>query len=109
MEQLLMKLLQGQERTEKRLDKIQGDLSNVKNDLSNVIVDLAHVKEDLAHVKEDVTNIKEAVNRIENHQEETIMGILSHIKKQVDTKESQIQVLNKRLFTVETKTEQTQQ
>jgi septation ring formation regulator EzrA len=102
MEQLLMKLLQGQERTEKRLDKIQGDLSNVKNDLSNVIVDLAHVKE-------DVTNIKEAVNRIENHQEETIMGILSHIKKQVDTKESQIQVLNKRLFTVETKTEQTQQ
>lgn len=54
---------------------------------------------------EDVKAIKGTVNRIEQQQEETIIGVLTHIKKQVDKKESQIQVLNKRLFDVEAKIE----
>ncbi len=34
------------------------------------------------------------------------MSMIKHIKKQVDVNDSQIQVLNKRLFDVETKLEQ---
>ncbi|MFC0272104.1 hypothetical protein ACFFIX_11640 [Metabacillus herbersteinensis] len=63
----------------------------------------------LNSLQSDVSTIKENVHRIENTQEEVVLGMLIHIKKQVETKESQIQVLNKRLFNVETKTEQTQQ
>ncbi|MCM2534409.1 hypothetical protein NDK43_21200 [Neobacillus pocheonensis] len=81
MEELLKKILAGQEKMEKQLNNLVSD----------------------------VPLIKEVVNRIERHQEDTIMGMLSHIKKQVEMKESQIQVLNKRLFEVESKTEHIQQ
>lgn len=80
MEDLLRQLLEGQQRTEKQLSVI----------------------------REDIQSIKKSVRHIETQQEETIMSMLVHIQKQVELKENQIQVLNKRLFQVETKTEQIQ-
>ncbi len=80
LEELLRELLEGQQRTERQLSLI----------------------------REDIQSIKTSVEHIETHQEETIMSMLVHIHKQVELKENQIQVLNKRLFQVETKTEQIQ-
>lgn len=116
MEEILKKLLEGQSRTEKKLSTIQDDITNIKDDMTNLKDDIINIKSDMTNIKGDMTNIqgniktiKETINRIENHQEESLMGILNQIKKQAELKDSQIQVLNKRLFTVETKTEQTQQ
>jgi chromosome segregation ATPase len=123
VEELLKKLLEGQEQTSNQLmalQESQGHTTNQLKDLqesqdqtTNQLKDLqeslGHTNKRLNDLQNDVTDIKEVVQRIENHQEETVMGMLLHIKKQSETKESQIQVLNKRLFEVETKTEQTQQ
>ena len=92
MEELLKKILDGQERTEKQLTLFKNQTEEKFNAL-----------------QDDVSASKESVHRIENTQEEVVLGMLIHIKEQVETKESQIQVLNKRLFNVEAKTEQTQQ
>ncbi|MFE8701675.1 hypothetical protein ACFYKX_13810 [Cytobacillus sp. FJAT-54145] len=88
MEELLLKLLEGQDRTNQTLEV---------------------VLEDIQVIKSDVAGLKETVQRIELHQEETVVALLSQIKKKVEVRDSQIEVLNKRLFEVETKVEHTRQ
>lgn len=123
VEDILKKILAGQELMGKQLNTLIEDVHSLKNDVStlkddvntlkgdvNILKsDVNILKSDVNALKGDVQILKESVHRIEHHQEDTIMGMLNHIKRQVDTKESQIQVLNKRLFDVETKTENIQQ
>lgn len=85
MEDLLKRLVESQDRTEKQFTIIQNDLHSLKS---------------------DVLDIKESVHRIEEHQEETIMSTLTLIKKQNEGKNIQIHVLNNRLFEVESKVEE---
>jgi len=80
LESLLRQLLEGQQRAEQQMSLIRADIQS----------------------------IKKSVEHIETHQEETIMSMLVHIHKQVESKGNQIQVLNRRLFQLETKTEQLQ-
>ncbi|QOY34927.1 hypothetical protein AWH56_019745 [Anaerobacillus isosaccharinicus] len=56
-----------------------------------------------------MNEIKSTVLRIEHHQEETIVGMLLHVKRQGEQKDSQIKVLNQRLFDVEARTEASSQ
>jgi hypothetical protein len=98
IEDLLKRLVESQDRTEKRL--IESQNRNEKQ--------FTFIQNDLHTLKSDVRDIKEAVNRIEEHQEETIMSTLTFIKKQNEGKNSQLQVLNKRLFEVESKVEEAQ-
>jgi chromosome segregation ATPase len=116
MEKLLQRIVTSQERTEKQLNNMQNDIQNIKSDVSELKADVSELKTDVSELKTDVRelkidvqDIKESVHRIELHQEESIMSMLRHIKKQGEVKESQIQVLNKRLFEVETKAEHAQQ
>ncbi|MDP4087217.1 MAG: hypothetical protein Q8934_21890 [Bacillota bacterium] len=90
---------------EKLLEKILASQERMQNDLQSIKTDINELKEDVAGLKTDVQNIKETVQRIELHQEESIMGMLRHIKKQDNVRGNQIQVLNKRLFNVEIKLE----
>jgi methyl-accepting chemotaxis protein len=60
VEDLLKKILLGQEKMDKKLN---------------------NMGEDVQSLVEDVQSIKKVVNRIENHQEDTIMGMLTHIHK----------------------------
>lgn len=77
--------------------------------LTMILAGQENMQKQLTNLANDDQSIKEVVHRIESHQEDSIMGMLSPIKKQVELKESQIQVLNKRLFEVESKIEQVQQ
>lgn len=81
VEDIFKKILAGQENVEKQLTNLVQEVQSVKEDVKLV-------KEDLQLVKEDVLSVKEVVKRIEHHQEGTIMGMLSHIIKQVEIKES---------------------
>ncbi|MBN6185665.1 hypothetical protein JQN58_01540 [Aneurinibacillus sp. BA2021] len=78
MEEMLKKLLEMQERTEKQLNEMQ----------------------------EDIQNIKQALQGSEHQQDSNIMNRLIHVEEQVKRRESETQVLNRRLFTVESKIEQ---
>jgi chromosome segregation ATPase len=130
VEELLMKLVKGQEEIHRRLDgmqqdiqgmkqemcemrqdirELQEDMQGMKRDIRVMQQDIQQLQQDMQHAKQDVQFIKETVQRIEVHQEEMVMGMLTHIKKRVDVKENQIQVLNKRLFDVETKTARIEQ
>lgn len=78
MEEILKKLLEMQERTEKQLNEMQ----------------------------EDIQNIKQALQGSEHQQDRNIMNRLIHVEEQVKRRESETQVLNRRLFKVESKIEQ---
>jgi hypothetical protein len=126
MEDLLKRLIESQDRTEKRLIEIQDRTERTEKQLIEIqdrtertekqLIEsqdrtekqFAIIQNDLHTLKSDVRDIKESVHRIEEHQEETIMSTLTFIKKQNEVKNSQIQVLNKRLFEVESKVEETQ-
>ncbi|OIJ14406.1 hypothetical protein BKP37_08670 [Anaerobacillus alkalilacustris] len=147
MEELLLKILDGQAKTENQLNSlrsemkcelhnikgdinnikdeifimkgdmrnlqtdfstIKGDMRNLQTDFSTIKGDMKNLQTDFSTMKCDIKEIKTAVFRIEKHQEETIVGMLLHVKKQVDQKDYQIKVLNQRLFDVEVKTETSQ-
>jgi septal ring factor EnvC (AmiA/AmiB activator) len=101
MEQLLNRILEGQAKTERQLNALHAEVKDMKNDVNNM-------KGDISTLKIDVKEIKSTVQRIETHQEETIVGILLHVKRQGEQKDSQIKVLNQRLFDVEARTEASQ-
>jgi hypothetical protein len=61
LEELLKRILESQNRTEIQLNNIQ---------------------KEVLFIKSDVHDIKKSVYRIEEHQEESIMSMLVHIKKQ---------------------------
>jgi hypothetical protein len=61
LEELLKRILESQNRTETQLNNIQ---------------------KEVLFIKSDVHDIKKSVYRIEEHQEESIMNMLVHIKKQ---------------------------
>jgi hypothetical protein len=61
LEELLKGILESQNRTEIHLNNIQ---------------------KEVLFIKSDVHDIKKSVYRIEEHQEESIMSMLVHIKKQ---------------------------
>ena len=123
VEELLKQILAGQEMMGKQINTLIQDVNTIKQDTQSLKSDVQDLKENVQglnqdvqrlnenvqDIKVDVQTLKEGVQRIELHQEDTIMSMLTHIKKQVEMKESQIQVLNKRLFDVETKTEHFQQ
>jgi chromosome segregation ATPase len=102
LEEILKSILDGQNRTESQLIKIQKNIQSIEKDVKLL-------QDDVQTIKTDVTDIKQSVQRIEEYQEESIMSMLVQIKKQGELKDSQIQVLNKRLFEVETKAEHIQQ
>jgi chromosome segregation ATPase len=120
------RLIEIQDKTEKRLIEIQNRTERTENQLleiqnqtertENQLIEIqdrtekqfANIQNDLHTLKSDVRDIKESVHRIEEHQEESIMSSLTFMKKQNEVKNSQIQVLNKRLFEVESKVEETQ-
>ncbi|WP_163099310.1 hypothetical protein [Peribacillus alkalitolerans] len=95
LEAILLKLLEGQERLEKKFDGVENDikcinneLNGINNRLENVGNEINGVNNRLENVENDVNSIKFTVARIEMQQEETILSLLKHIKKQVDDKDT---------------------
>lgn len=105
MEALLLKILEGQEKTDKKLDVIegsinhiqdeivvikgdikglQGDIKGLQGDIKGLQADIKGLQADMQVVKSDIVDLKETVHRIEMNQEETIVSMLRHIKKKVD-------------------------
>lgn len=98
MEALLLKILEGQEKTDKKLDVIEGsinhiqdeivvikgDIKGLQGDIKGLQGDIKGLQADMQVVKSDIVDLKETVHRIETNQEETIVSMLRHIKKKVD-------------------------
>lgn len=98
MEALLLKILEGQEKTDKKLDVIEGsinhiqdeivvikgDIKGLQGDIKGLQGDIKGLQADMQVVKSDIVDLKETVHRIEMNQEETIVSMLRHIKKKVD-------------------------
>lgn len=91
MEALLLRILEGQEKTDKKLDVIEGSLNHIqdeivviKGDIKGLQGDIKGLQADMQVVKSDIVDLKETVHRIEMNQEETIVSMLRHIKKKVD-------------------------
>lgn len=106
MEDLLKKLVEGLERIEIQQSAFQEE---VRNNFDEVRNDIKNMNSDIKNMKTDIQEVKASVQKMEQYQENVIMSMLVHIKKQVDIKENQMQVLNRRLFDVEAKIEQMQQ
>lgn len=81
MEAILLKLLEGQERLEKKFDGVENDIKCINNELNGI-------NNRLENVENDIKSIKFSVARIEIQQKETILSLLKHIKKQVDDKDT---------------------
>lgn len=98
MEALLLRILEGQEKTDKKLDVIEGSLNHIQDeivvikgdikglqgDIKGLQGDIKGLQADMQVVKSDIVDLKETVHRIEMNQEETIVSMLRHIKKKVD-------------------------
>lgn len=67
--------------------------------MSNEVTDL------LKKMDSKVDRVEEAVNRIEQNEPADIMSILKQMNDKLDEREAEIQVLNKRVFKVETEIE----
>jgi archaellum component FlaC len=80
---------------EKRIDMILTALSEFRSDF------IEFKKEN----QEQLTRIEEAVLRLEADQPKDIMAVLSQINNKLDDRDSELQVLNKRLFKTESEIE----
>lgn len=80
---------------DKKLDMIFTALSEFRSDF------VEFKKEN----KEQLSRIEEAVLRLEADQPKDIMAILNQINKKLDDRDSELQVLNKRLFKTESEIE----
>lgn len=97
MEELLKQILKGQEELKTELNDV---ISTVKIDIKN---ELEIVKTEL---KNEILEVKEAVHRIELSQPQDIVPMLERMNKNLEIK---TEVLNKRIFNVETEIEQLKQ
>lgn len=77
--------------------------------LDMVLTALSEFRSDFAQFKKEnqgqLSRIEEAVFRLEENQPKDIMGILNQINKKLDERDSELQVLNKRLFKTESEIE----
>jgi mRNA-degrading endonuclease HigB of HigAB toxin-antitoxin module len=71
-------------------------LSEIKDLKSNIAT-----KSDVEQIKAELAAIKNSVERIEMNQPEDIKAMLQTISDKLDERDSEIQVLNRRVFKVE--------
>ncbi len=81
--------------SDQKLDMILTALSEFRSDF------VAFKKEN----QEQLTRIEESILRLEADQPKDIMAILNQIHKKLDDRDSEMQVLNKRLFKAESEVE----
>lgn len=84
MEALLLKILEGQEKTDAKLDSIEVSINNIQEEIVIIKGDVKALQVDMQVVKGDIKELKLVVDRIEENQERTILTMLKHIKKKVD-------------------------
>jgi hypothetical protein len=74
-----------------------------------ILIALSEFRSDFVEFKkenqEQLTRIEEAVLRLEADQPKDVMAVLSQINKKIDDRDSELQVLNKRLFKTESEIE----
>lgn len=94
MEQILQAILgelqlikEGQARLESRMDRLEGRMDKLEE---------SHLR-----LEQKVDGIYQAVVRIEEGQPLDIYAMLTNIERKLDTKDSEIAVLNKRVFRLE--------
>ncbi|WP_339061089.1 hypothetical protein [Tepidibacillus marianensis] len=83
---------------EKLLKQILSEVQNIKNDIISL-------KDNQNRLEHKVDGIYQAVVRIEEGQPKDIFAILENINRKLDNKDSEINVLNKRIFKVEAEIE----
>ncbi|WP_339063621.1 hypothetical protein [Tepidibacillus marianensis] len=85
---------------EELLERILHELSIIKSDMANFAT-----KSDIQDVKNELIEIKQSVQRIEQSHPEDIHAMLQTINNKLDQRDSDVQVLNKRIFKVESDVE----
>ncbi len=80
-------------------------LNQILSEIKGMKADIVYLKESQSSIEQKIDGIYKAVVRIEEGQPKDIFAILENINQKLDTKESEINVLNKRIFKVETEIE----
>jgi chromosome segregation ATPase len=86
VEALLLRIIEGQERTDRKLDVIQDSITHIEEEIVVIKSDVKMLQDDVKVLKGDIKELKATTYRIEEHQEKTIESLLRHIKKKVDGK-----------------------
>jgi|SRR5690625_3128805 len=93
-------------------DEMKDEQQSFKNSLEKIKDDIDHrfdtFETTVCHMQKDINEIKESVHRIEENEPRDILEMLDIIYNKIDEKDSDILVLNKRLFRVESVLEKIQ-
>jgi vacuolar-type H+-ATPase subunit D/Vma8 len=81
---------------------IMEEVDKMEDLLNQLLQGQNEIKNDIKEIKSEVTDIKNAVHRIELSQPQDIVAILDRMNKNLENKTD---VLNKRVFNVETELE----
>ena len=91
------------------MTNVQKDLRYMKNDMKGVQNDLIGVKKDVKEMRVELTDLKEGQNRLETGlgklQKNLVDSLALYTDKIVNHYDNKTEVLNKRIFRVETELE----
>lgn len=84
------------------MSEVKGDISNLKEDMSEVKSDVSVLKEDVTQLKSDMADVKAGQERLQRN----IMDSLgTYTEKIIEYFDNKTEVLNKRVYRVETEVE----
>ncbi|TBL75075.1 hypothetical protein [Paenibacillus thalictri] len=112
MEDLLKQILAAMHGLKADMEEVRQDVSALKADMEEVKQDVSALKQDVSllqdgqrRLEQKVDDIHQSVVRIEEGQPLDIYAMLQGVDRKLVNKDSEISVLNKRVFRVETELE----
>lgn len=87
------------------IQDMKTETQEMKTETQEMKTEIISLKEGQIRLEQKVDGIYKSVVRIEEGQPKDIFAILENIDRKLDTKELEINVLNKRIFKVETEIE----
>lgn len=92
-------------RMDSRIETMDSRIESMDSRIETLSADVTHLKEGQHRLEQKVDGIYKSVVRLEEGQPLDIISILHNIDRKLDLKDSEITVLNKRMFKVETQLE----
>lgn len=108
MEQILNQILSEMQGMRSDIQSMKVDIKELQSDMQIVKFDIVKLNEGQLRLEQKVEEIHKAVVRLEDGQPKDIHAMLGNIDRKLDLKDSEINVLNKRVFKVETELEHLQ-
>ena len=87
------------------LKQILNEMNDMKVDMNDLKSDMHDMKSEMNNMKSDMnnrfTNVDRALERIENQNQEDVMGMLKVINSKIETEDNEVLAINRRLHRVE--------